>query len=246
MSEQTRSSEARLEGWKAIAAYLNRETRTAKRWEVAEALPVHRHRHFARSSVYAFPSELDAWRANRRPDARARRESWLKRSRHALILLPTLTAALTTVGGGRVIGPMFMAAQTVSTVGITSRVVLERDYADQFGSVSPDGRHVSFMDETRNLAVYELATGQRHRVTSKPESSKAFAEYSIFSPTDHGSPTVGAPASAITTCVSSRARAASHRCSTRMNVKHGCGPMTGRQTATTSSPCLQETLAIAD
>ena len=49
-----------LEGWKAIATYLNRDVRTAKRWEVNEGLPVHRLQHLARSSVYAYPAELDA------------------------------------------------------------------------------------------------------------------------------------------------------------------------------------------
>jgi hypothetical protein len=51
-----------LEGWKAIAAYLNRDVRTAKRWEASEGLPIHRHRHVARSSVYAHPRELEALR----------------------------------------------------------------------------------------------------------------------------------------------------------------------------------------
>jgi hypothetical protein len=32
----------RLESWKEIAAYLNREVRTAMRWEKERGLPVHR------------------------------------------------------------------------------------------------------------------------------------------------------------------------------------------------------------
>lgn len=53
----------RLDSWKAIAGYLRRTERTARRWERHEGLPVHRLSHHDRSSVYAYKSELDAWRA---------------------------------------------------------------------------------------------------------------------------------------------------------------------------------------
>ena len=59
-------SEKRLESWKEIGAYLQRDARTARRWELNEGLPVHRHTHESRSSVYAYPSEIDAWRAGRK------------------------------------------------------------------------------------------------------------------------------------------------------------------------------------
>jgi len=52
----------RLESWKEIAAYLNRSVRTVRRWEADEGLPVHRQMHRTLGSVYAFKSELDAWR----------------------------------------------------------------------------------------------------------------------------------------------------------------------------------------
>ena len=53
----------RLDSWKAIAAYLGRGARTVQRWERDEGLPVHRLRHDQGSTVYAYPSELDAWLA---------------------------------------------------------------------------------------------------------------------------------------------------------------------------------------
>jgi TolB-like protein/Tfp pilus assembly protein PilF len=54
-----------LDSWKEIASYLNREVRTLQRWEKRENLPVHRHRHDTLGSVYAYKSELDAWRRQR-------------------------------------------------------------------------------------------------------------------------------------------------------------------------------------
>jgi hypothetical protein len=57
----------RLDSWKEIAAHLNRDVRTLFRWEAQEKLPVYRHLHKGRSTVYAYRSELDAWRASRQP-----------------------------------------------------------------------------------------------------------------------------------------------------------------------------------
>jgi TolB-like protein/Tfp pilus assembly protein PilF len=59
--------EDQLDSWKEIAAYLGRDVTTVQRWEKSEAMPVHRHVHDKRSSVYALTSELDAWRQNRKP-----------------------------------------------------------------------------------------------------------------------------------------------------------------------------------
>lgn len=56
----------RLESWKEIATYLGREVRTVQGWEKNEGLPVHRHQHAKQGSVYAFKTELDAWREARK------------------------------------------------------------------------------------------------------------------------------------------------------------------------------------
>lgn len=55
-----------LDSWKEIAAYLNRDVTTVQRWEKRERMPVHRHLHDRSGSVYAYSSELDAWRQSRR------------------------------------------------------------------------------------------------------------------------------------------------------------------------------------
>jgi len=59
-------SSDRLESWKEIATYLGREVRTVQGWEKNEGLPVHRHQHAKQGSVYAFRTELDAWREARK------------------------------------------------------------------------------------------------------------------------------------------------------------------------------------
>jgi len=61
--------EKRLDSWKEIASYLNRDVTTVQRWEKREGMPIHRHIHDKRGSVYAIPEELDSWIQSRRPRA---------------------------------------------------------------------------------------------------------------------------------------------------------------------------------
>jgi tetratricopeptide (TPR) repeat protein len=58
-------AEYRLDSWKEIATYLKRDVTTVQRWEKREGMPVHRHLHDKRGSIYAFPAELDAWMQSR-------------------------------------------------------------------------------------------------------------------------------------------------------------------------------------
>src|SRR6202030_2414731 len=60
-----RPPEDRLDSWKEIAAYLNRDVTTVQRWEKREGMPVHRHLHDKMGSVYAFRAELDEWSRSR-------------------------------------------------------------------------------------------------------------------------------------------------------------------------------------
>jgi TolB-like protein/tetratricopeptide (TPR) repeat protein len=59
--------ENRLDSWKEIAAYLGRDVTTVQRWEKRERMPVHRHLHDKRGSVYALIPELDEWLQSRKP-----------------------------------------------------------------------------------------------------------------------------------------------------------------------------------
>jgi hypothetical protein len=51
----------RFDSWKEIAAYLNRDLRTARRWERDRGLPVHRVPGTEHGGVFAYRSEIDAW-----------------------------------------------------------------------------------------------------------------------------------------------------------------------------------------
>src|SRR5688500_3246423 len=62
-----RAAADRLDPRKEIAAYLRRDVTTVQRWEKREGMPVHRHLHDKKGSVYAFGTELDAWTRSRNP-----------------------------------------------------------------------------------------------------------------------------------------------------------------------------------
>jgi eukaryotic-like serine/threonine-protein kinase len=82
-----RSPEDRLDSWKEIAAYLNRDVTTVQRWEKREAMPVHRHLHERGGSVYASRAELDAWARNRNLSAQESGNNALPSRHLAPILL---------------------------------------------------------------------------------------------------------------------------------------------------------------
>ena len=109
--ERTTSDNDPLQSWKEIGAYLDRDVRTARRWEQAEGLPVRRHRSGSRSSVYAYPSELDAWRTARKPKADERppaRPLW-RRPFPALAGSLVLLLAVWLIGPGPILNPPRLA-----------------------------------------------------------------------------------------------------------------------------------------
>lgn len=86
----------RLESWKEIAAYLGRDVTTVRRWERREGLPVYRLLHLKLGSVYAYTSELDAWREKRAPVSDVVRPGVYGRTAAALAVL-ALTLAVSLI-----------------------------------------------------------------------------------------------------------------------------------------------------
>ncbi len=96
----TNGSQDRLDSWKAIASFLGRTERTARRWERHEGLPIHRLSHHDRSSVYAFKSELDSWRAARSTETNGEADSARGSSRRpGFPLVASLVAVVAALGG---------------------------------------------------------------------------------------------------------------------------------------------------
>jgi len=174
MQQTQNNGPERLESWKEIGAYLQRDARTARRWEREEGLPVHRHPHKSRSTVYAYPDEIDAWRASRRVAAEPARSLW-----RVPAFALTMLLCLVMVGNG--IRPAAAAGPGKQS----TRQVWTGPEVDYSGGVSADGRYFSLTDwSTGDLAIRDLRTGKTRRLTDTGgwEKSGDYAYSSVISP----------------------------------------------------------------
>jgi tetratricopeptide (TPR) repeat protein/TolB-like protein len=159
----------RLDSWKAIAGYLRRTERTARRWERHEGLPVHRLSHHDRSSVYAFKSELDAWRAARSTEMPSGEDDTPRGiSRPQTLALITLLVAVGAALGGylwwRASSPPPAGVPTLAVLPFTTDSAdaetehlggaVARSLVDQIAH-APDLRVRPFASSTRNYREEE-------------------------------------------------------------------------------------------
>jgi len=164
MSDEPRSPEAdvppangRLQSWKEIAAYLDRDVRTVQRWERQFGLPVYRNPDQKRSAVYALRHELDAWLVSTHV---ARGEVDAPPARVA-----QRWAAVAT--GLFVVGVLLVWLIRFAGSPPTSRPMAEQLAAFRFtsGLASPDGRWYAYRDAERTfLRVKALVAEQPDRL----------------------------------------------------------------------------------
>jgi Tol biopolymer transport system component len=170
----------RLDSWKEIAEYLRRQVRTVQRWEREQELPVHRHVHRKRSSVYAFASELDAWWTTRAPvlekdpengtpespaEAKPTPRAW---SAKALLLAAAVVALTTLAVLG--LGSKFSSAGPFQKIDIQPLI-----NAGNVGmaTISPDGRYLVYTlmgPEGASLWLRHMATGSSTQI-GRPEKA---------------------------------------------------------------------------
>jgi Tol biopolymer transport system component len=179
--EETNLPEKPLQSWKEIAAYLERDERTARRWEKTAGLPVRRHHDGPRSTVYAYPSELETWRLAREPKSGELLEKKHRQRRNLTVFAAVLTALFATwfLTYSPILNP---PNPLVEADGITLRQVWTGPEVDSTGRPSPDGRYLSCrVSPAGNLGLYELQSGRTELLTD----TAGWAEhmyYSVFSP----------------------------------------------------------------
>lgn len=168
--KQSRHSQDVLDSWKEIAGYLHRNVRSVQRWEKSERLPVHRHLHRERASVYAFKTELDQWLRQRESKSGARSWGWFFGS-----YFKSLLAALALLAAfGLLIRVIYDLSRDTAppppkTVPLTSSKGQER-----YPAFSPDGSAIAFAssgDSESNLDIYvqSLEEGVPQRLTHSKE-----------------------------------------------------------------------------
>lgn len=175
-------SQDRLDSWKEIAAYLNRDVTTVQRWEKREGMPVHRHLHDRMGSVYAFRAELDAWARGR--NLRAAQENGNEDPSLNPPVAPR-TAIPTSLIRWRFVLPL-AAAGIVLAIGAglwiqrteyfwrnpiadaRIQTVTDFDGMEQDAAVSRDGQFVAFLsdrDGQMDVWVTQVGSGQFHNLT---------------------------------------------------------------------------------
>ena len=177
----------RLDSWKEIAAYLNRDVTTVQRWEKREGMPVHRHLHDRMGSVYAFRADLDAWVRSRNLQAPADGESKAP-SPGPPALRSSIFTSLTTwkflLPVAAVVVVMAVAASLWlqrteyfwrnPIADARFQTLTEVEGVEQAAAVSRDGQFVAFLadrDGQMDVWVTQVGSGQFHNLTrgSAPE-----------------------------------------------------------------------------
>jgi Tol biopolymer transport system component len=186
-----RSAEYRLDSWKEIAAYLDRDVTTVQRWEKREGMPVHRHLHDRMGSVYAFRAELDAWTRSRNLQAGQENGNEIAPQTAPAEPLPSVPAISTSRSKRRFILLLVMAGAAMA-IGATLwlqrtdrfwrnpiaearfQTVSDSGGVEQAAAVSRDGQFVAFVsdrDGHMDVWVTQVGSGQLHNLThgSAPE-----------------------------------------------------------------------------
>jgi Tol biopolymer transport system component len=196
-----RPPEDRLDSWKEIAAYLNRDVTTVQRWEKREGMPVHRHQHDRMGSVYASRAELDTWVRSRNPPS-AQENGSNAASPNALApsapsTVPSFLArwklvlALAAVVAGA-IGASIWFQRTEyfwrnPVANARFQTVANFDAVEQAAALSRDGQFVAFLsdrDGPMDVWVTQVGSGQFHNLTrgSAPELANPSVRTLGFSP----------------------------------------------------------------
>ena len=177
--------EDRLDSWKEIAAYLNRDVTTVQRWEKREGMPVHRHLHERIGSVSASRAELDAWARGRNLQAGKEDENpavasdssaptpapaIIKNSRIRWKLLPVPAILLAALAVGGIVWVRHTELFWRSPIADARiQTIADFDGLEQAAAVSRDGQFVAFLsdrDGKMDVWVTQVGSGQFHNLTN--------------------------------------------------------------------------------
>jgi TolB-like protein/Tfp pilus assembly protein PilF len=169
----------RLTSWKEIAVYLKCSERTVRRWE-GEGLPVHRHSHRKKAGIYAYKSEIDAWRERGRqrlevtetaieeqttPTLGHRR--WFLISSAALLLLLVILGVL---NANRVRRGLFGKAppRHIEALAVLPLQNLSRDPEQNYFAQGMTEELITDLAQIGSLRVISSTSSMQYQGTKKP------------------------------------------------------------------------------
>jgi Tol biopolymer transport system component len=175
--------EDRLDSWKEIAGYLNRDVTTVQRWEKREGMPVHRHLHDRMGTVYASRAELDAWTRSRNLQATPENGNEAPSSNSQVLPPPPEVATYRTrwkyvlpmaaTGVALVIGASLWFQRTEyfwrnPIANARIQTVTDFEGVEGAAGVSRGGQFVAFLsdrDGQMDVWVTQVGSGQFHNLT---------------------------------------------------------------------------------
>ncbi|MBI2690092.1 MAG: PD40 domain-containing protein [Acidobacteria bacterium] len=180
---------SRLDSWKEVAAYLNRDVRTVQRWEKTADLPVRRLQKSGLRAVFAYTKELDGW---------LQREAGSPEVAEVAEVGPGCTAETEILQTGP-LSPVAVATSTRRRLGFAGMAILvlltgaiylksrapadwgpliARPITSDPGSerdpdISPDGKYVAYSYDSPNLNTRILVrliegSGDPRSITTAP------------------------------------------------------------------------------
>ena len=169
-----------IHSWKSIAEYLQRDVRTVQRWEKTAGLPVRRLKHDARSSVFAWSDELDAWVQSRSEGGPAEESTAAPRSSAPAAYA---VAAIAACVAGILIWSGFKDDRIpASAVPVSSRPLTFEPGINWGARLSPDATRIAYSrrlepDGPSEVVIRPLSGGDEIVVNATPlnEHSPAWA-----------------------------------------------------------------------
>lgn len=190
----------RLHSWKEIAVYLDRDVTTVQRWEKREGMPVHRHLHDKKGSVFALRSELDVWVHSRNIDGTPRSANGAEpaaamvspnavradyRTKRLLWWLAAAAAVLAVAACGWFVRARYQWHSPIA--GARFQTITDFGGNEQAAAISRDGNFVAFLsdrDGPTDVWLTQVGSGEFHNLThgSAPELVNPSIRTLDFSP----------------------------------------------------------------
>jgi len=172
----------RLDSWKEIAAYLNRDLRTLQRWEKTANLPIHRLNKPGMRAVFAYTADLDEWLRQQSPKPTDASPD----DRSVTPVPPTPMAVSTTRGPARSFVAVLVILLALAAVAtflvarrdppplevLTARPITSDPGMERDPDISPDGKAVAYASVPPNartrILIRMIDGGEPQALTTAP------------------------------------------------------------------------------
>jgi Tol biopolymer transport system component len=156
LTPQNRGS--KLDSWKEIAAYLNRDIRTVQRWERTAGLPVRRLQKPGLRAVFAYTADLDDWLQLQSNSTVSVVEPNVALESPTSFPIKTLAAGIVAIAGLLFFGGWWYFSEGRTKTGTDFRLSTSRPITSDPGSerdpdISPDGKYVAYSYVAPNLST---------------------------------------------------------------------------------------------